>query len=277
MEETTELEASWAQLAPAANELSRLATALKGVAKQLSSSEGYESLTKVEKTLAKLDGLEGGPPALLEEARRAGRLVKTWVDGEWIRRASAFRLELEDHFRDRGLTLVADGGDVCAPPITMRIDGPKDKVDLLHAGEPLKTGIPMVPERVFREREAALNRLRKAQTAPDELADRLLAAYDVLGGGRVKILELHFQLFVGRQTKPSKTSLARSKIKEYPRAQLAFDLAGLLAAPHCLQRGERRIELVPAGATAQQSRMTSIRVVAPDGGPAYYAAMQLAR
>lgn len=278
MAETSGLEVAWAKLAPSVDDLARASGALKRIASQLSRPEGYESLKKVERALDLIDGLDGLPAELLDGSRRAAAPVRAWLDGEWTRRATLFEAELRAYFEERLVPISGGGRVIHAPPVTMRVDGARDRVDLTYAGEDLKGGLPLVPDRVFREREAALQRLRRASTPPDELAEQLLAAYDALGGqssARIRLTKLHFQLFVDRQTVQSRAALTRSKIKEYPRAQFAWDLAGLLAAPHFLRRGARAIELVAATASASDSRSASVRVVAMDGTTESYAAMRV--
>lgn len=278
MDETTDLETAWAQMVPAADRLAKAAATLKKVARALSRAEGYESLKKVEKALAQLEQADAVPPALAAQARAAAEPVREWLQAEWVTRAARFGDDLAAYFEDRGVPLKGAAPRLEAPPLSLRLDGAADRVDLLYAGEPLKEKLPMAPDRVFREREAALTRLRRAQTDPGELADRLLDAYKAVPkdkAGRARLPQLHFQLFIDGQTGPAKASLARNKIKEYPRVQFAWDLAQLLGAPHFLVRGARTLELVAASPSSAASRSTSVLVVTADGSATSFGALKV--
>ena len=164
----------------------------------------------------------------------------------------------------------------------LKIDAARDRVDLLYAGEPLKTRLPMAADRVFRVREAALHGLERRATPPDVLADSILEAYDSLtagAGGRpgrgVPLPKVHFELFVDRQSAQSRATLTKASIKEYPRSQFAWDLAGLLANPHFLERDGRKLELVPASPSAASSRSASIRAFDEQGVERAYALVRV--
>ncbi len=273
MRDTSSLEQTWTNLLPDAAGRARDAATLTRIARTLSRAEGYESLRKVQQALDKLAALERLPAELLEAAQSAAAPVAEWLQEEWARRARDFVAEVRDYFAERAVPLEGEGFSLSSPPLRFQIHPAKDRADILYAGEPVKERLPLVAERLLRERESALQRLIRGSTPPDLMADQLLEAYDTVlrlkearRGSRVRLPEIHFQLFVDRQTAQARQSLVRGKIKEYPRAQFAFDLAGLLAAPGFLERDGRRIELVEASRSLARSRSSSVTVVGPDGG-----------
>ena len=272
MRDTSSLEQTWKNLLPDAAGRARDVTTLTRIARTLSRADGYESLKKVQQALDKLDTLERVPAELLVVARAAAAPVADWLEQEWARRARGFVAEARDYFAERAVPLDGEGFSLSSPPLRFEIHPAQDRADLLYAGEPVKLRLPLVAERLLREREAALQRLTRASTPPDLLADQLLEAYDtvlrlrdVRAGSRVRLPEIHFQLFVDRQTAQARQSLTRGKLKEYPRAQFAFDLSGLLEAPGFLERDGRRIELIEASPSLARSRSSSVTVVGADG------------
>lgn len=278
MESTEHLEAEFEALMPQAAALAKASAILKRVAQGLSRPGGYESLKGVDKALAKLDDLDGVPDDLVVQAHAAAAPVRAWLTQEWDRRALRFVDEARAYFSDRSVALTGDPPDLYAPPVVLRVEAAKDRVDLLYAGEPVKTGLPMAADRIFRERDAVLQRLGKGATSPDVLADQLMAAYDALTetpGARVRLPDIHFQLFVSRQTAQSRTTLTKSRIKEYPRAQFAWDLAGLLAVPHFLTRDGRTLELIQATASAASSRTAAVALVDPDGRSSIHSSLRV--
>lgn len=72
--------------------------------------------------------------------------------------------------------------------------------------------------------------------------------------------DLHFQLFVRRQTAQVRQDPRRSRVKEYPRAQFAWDLATLLEDPSWLHDQAGEIVLHPASDSAARSRATSVLI-----------------
>lgn len=272
MEDTTSLEAAWRGLLAEAAATAKEAAALKRTALALGRTEGYESLKKVQQALAKLENLERVPPSLLEAARAAATPVAAWLEGEWARRARDFVAEARAYFEARSVPLEGEGFRLRCAPIEVEVHASEDRAELLYADETLAARLPLVAERLFREREGALQRLQRGATAPDELADQVIEAYDQVlrlrdgrPGSRVRLPDVHFQLFVDRQTAQARQSLSANRIKEYPRAQFAFDLAGLLASPHFLVREGRTIYFVEAPPSLARSRSASIAVVAMNG------------
>ena len=73
--------------------------------------------------------------------------------------------------------------------------------------------------------------------------DELCRLRDMRPGGRIRLSDLHFQAFVLRQTAQVRQDPRRSRVKEYPRYQLAYDLSLLLADPDAMRRDGRRLLL----------------------------------
>ncbi len=272
MRDTTELEQTWKGILGGAGTRARDAATLKRIATTLSRAEGYESLKRVQQALAKLDSLESLPAEVLAAARGAAEPVTVWLEDEWARRASNFVAEMRDYFAARSVRLEGEGFDLSSPPLAFVVFPAEDRADLIYAGEALKQRLPLVADRLLREREAALLRLQRGATQPDLLAEQLLEAYDTVvrlrearPGARIRLPDVHFQLFVDRQTAQARQSLTRSKLKEYPRAQFAFDLSALIAAPEFLRRDGRTLELIEAPPSLARSRSSSVTVVAGDG------------
>ena len=90
-------------------------------------------------------------------------------------------------------------------------------------------------------------------------------------GGRVRLSDLHFQAFVLRQTASVRQDPRRTRIKEYARYQLAWDLALLLSDPDAMRQDGRRLVLHEASATASRSRTTAVRVDRHPGEPVWFA------
>jgi len=282
VDDTEHLEDGWRTLAADAARLAKDAGALKRTAVALSGPQGYESLKKVQRDLDKLETLEAVPAELLERASVAAAPVREWLGQEWGRRAARFASEVREHFEERAVSVEGEPPRLVAKPLELRIEAAQDRVDLYYAGEPLKTGVPMAPERVFREREAALQRLQRQGTRPDVMAERLIEAYDVLNGraggkpgDRVRLSDLHFQLFVARQSALSRTTLTKGRIKDYARAQFAWDLAALLDVPHFRERDGRRLKLRAPKPSAVGSRTGSITVVRGDGAVEAYGVLRV--
>ena len=272
MRDTTELEDAWRSLARDAAAAARAAGTLNRVTKTLSRAEGYESLKGVQQALAKLAAVSDLPPELLAAAEVAAAPVAAWLEEEWARRAAGFVDEATRYFTERSVPLEVDGFTLASPPLVLEVHPAADRAELMYAGELLKGKLPLVAERLLREREGALARLQRDATPADALADQLIEAYDnvvrlkgLRAGARVRLPDVHFQLFVDRQTSKARQSLTRSALKEYPRAQFAFDLMGLLSAPSFLRREGRTLELVEASPSLARSRSSSVTVVAMDG------------
>ncbi len=273
MNDTEMIEGQWRALQPDAQGLHRAATALNKASKMLASADGYESLPKVRAALAKVEQASALPEALGQRATEALASTQAWLRGEWERRGREVALEAADHFVARGIEARLDGATLVASPFTLVLDAGKDQATIEYGGETVKAKVPLVPAKLFAAWQAASAALGKGETPPERFAELLIeAAEAVIGrgkdgraGARVPLPDVHFELFIRRQTAQARTNPAQGKIKEYPRAQFAWDLARLLAAPHFLQRGRRTIELLPASASAARSRVAAVPVVSESG------------
>jgi hypothetical protein len=269
MDSTASLEEGFAAVLSRAEALAADAAQLRKAARLLSRPEGYESLHRVRRLLDRLDGSPALPEDLRASAEAAGRPVRDWLAAEWARRAHGVAAETVEHFAGRGVAASVDGLVIGAPPLTLRIEAEKDRASVEYAGEAVIGNAPLVPQRLFAAWQAAQARLRRDEVPPELFGDALIAAYGRVApraGARVPLPDLHFDLFVGRQTAQVKSSPQAGKIKEYPRFQFAWDLARLIEAPAFLQRGERRIEIFEASPSAARSRTGSVLVPGVAGG-----------
>ncbi|MCK6528649.1 hypothetical protein L6R50_14190 [Myxococcota bacterium] len=273
MRSTVTIEDEWKELVAEADALAAAATALRRTTRLLARPDGYDSLPKVARALDGIEKATALPESLRDRAADAARSARTWLDAEREIRARGFAREAVEHFRARGVGAVQDGLEISAPPCGIRFDPARDRAEVHHAGEPVIEGVPLVPERIFAAWQSAQARLAAGETPPERFADLLIGAYDRIvardregrAGPRVPLPEVHFEMFVGRQTAQARTSPTQGRIKEYPRFQFAWDLARLLDSPEFHARGARRIEILPASPSASKSRSASVLVVGEDG------------
>jgi len=273
MRSTAMIEEGWRGLVAESDALAAAAAKLRRTARQLARPEGYDSLPKVARALDGVESAQALPGSLRDRVAAAARSARDWMKAEREGRAREFARAAVEHFTGRGVEAVLNGLEIAAPPCVIRFDPAKDRAAVDHAGEPLVEGVPLVPERLFSAWQAAQARLAAGETPPERFADLLIEAYDKVGardpgrraGARIPLPDVHFEMFVGRQVGQARTSPTRSRIKEYPRAQFAWDLARLMDAAEYQVRGDRRIELIAASASASKSRTSSVSVVAEDG------------
>lgn len=256
----------FASLTDDAATLTKSAKALLRITRSLSKPEGYESLKKLQRDLALLRDLTLDPGDLLARAQAAAEVAGGWLDSEWDRRAASFADELAEYFTAREVAIEADGLALRAAPLAIRLVPAADRALLTYAGETVRDGLPLRASRIYDEWRRAEARLARESTAPSDFADALIAAYDTQrlvkkrqGPARIRLSEIHFQLFVGRQTFAVQQDPRKSRVKEYPRYQFAWDLAALLESPDLLERAGRTIEVLPAAETAARSRGASVR------------------
>lgn len=252
------------------------------IVKTLSTPEGYEKLRKLEHDLAQLDLLAMIPPHLLEAAGPSAENARNWLEEEWNHRASAFAEELRRYLSDRAIPAVVSGHEVVMHPFLLTLEPAKDRTQLIYAGEPIGKILPLSCQSVLKAYSDALSLLERNQTPPEVFADELLEAYGetctlkgVRSGGRVRLPDLHFTLFVKRQTSNVRSDPRKGRIKEYPRYQFAWDIALLLQNPAWLNRREKSIVFHPAAASASRSRADSIRVVSGKGEDTILGTMQV--
>jgi hypothetical protein len=280
--DTTELRETWLRLKPEVERVAKEAKTLSSVAKRLVSDEGYEALKKVQKDIASVESLTLRADGLMDSVSDALVPVRTWLEEEWTRRATLFAEELHRFFADREVELTGTPPVMEAGPVAIEFDTRQDQARVLYAGEPVRERIPLAPHRIFREWQTACQTLERNLTSPDELFDAVVTAYeqvcrlkDIKMGARVRLPDLHFQLFVNRQTVQVKQDPRKSRLKEYPRYQFVYDLAHLMASTGGLARGGRTLELHVAARSAAESRSASIHMPDGRGGWTYYSDLQV--
>jgi len=200
--------------------------------------------------------------------------VKEWLDNEWGRRASTVGKDIRNWFEERGTPLRRRGDLLYRFPAAIRIDARNDRAEILHAGEVVKDKVPLAPDRVFKEWEKARDLLERNATAPDSFADELRKAYGdhirLRGwrpGRQVRLLDVHFRVFVGRQTAQVRQDPRRSRVKEYPRFQFAWDLGRMLEDPD-VERDD--LEFITARAGTLDNRTACVKVDFAEGKEVAY-------
>jgi hypothetical protein len=275
-------QADFRAIAPQASILSRNARACDAVARKLSKPEGFGDLKALRRDLEKLEGVTLEVGDLLDRAKAAGAEARQWMSGEWERRAQEFAGELIAHLVVRGLKTGDAENGVRAHPFSISLDTAEDRAELTFAGEVIGKAVPLDAERIYRAYVDGLAQLEREQTPPDVFADLLMEAYgdallkrtSVREGARIRLPEVHFALFVRRQTAAAKSDPRRSRLKEYPRCQFAWDLSLLQRHADWLSRDGRRIVLHVASPSAR-GRADSVLVLAPDGTEVALGDMQL--
>lgn len=270
---TESMEGLWKGVRAAVAPMKRDAVMLDRLAETLSRSDGYESLAKIERMLDQLDGATALDPAVLERARAAAAPTREWLHAEWDRRGREVVTEVADCFLGRGVPVAIDGARLVAGPFGILIEATRDQGTIEFLGETVAGPIPLVPQRIFAAYESARVGLQRGETPPETMADPFIIAADAVSrrrndgktGMRVLLPELHFELFIARQSVHGRNNPSKSKLKEYSRAQFCWDLGRLREATHFLTRGTRVIELFPALAAAAKNRTTSVAVVAAGG------------
>ena len=265
MPTTAKLIDQWLDLLPDAKRVASEAGAIHRITRRLASYEGYEALRKLQSDLDKVADTELEVGSLVSRVRAVADSVGGWLENEWDRRAAGVAEEIAQFFVERQVEVEADVGGVYAPPLDILIDPRNDRACLTYADEPVKDRVPLASARVFREWENALARLRRDTIPPEQLAGLLVDAYDhvvrlrgLRPGGRARLPDVHFQMFMRRQSAQVRQDPRRSRIKEYPRYQFAWDLAFLLDEPSWLETPDLRIVLHEASETAARSRSSSI-------------------
>ena len=266
---TTDLRNDWQSLVPEATLIAKEAKLLQRVASRLSTPEGYEALKRLSKDLETLAELTLTPNGLIDRAQAAAVPVRDWLAQEWRRRSVEFAGELRTYFADRELEVAGDPPLLSLPPFELELHAEKDRATLRFSGEAVQDGIPLSTERIFREWGKARAQLERRSTAPDELIELLHEAYeqvrllkDLKPGGRVRLSDAHFQAFVLRQTAAVRQDPRAGRIKEYPRAQFAWDLVRLQSeTPTPLRtRSGQVLEFQQASLAAAKSRTESVRL-----------------
>ncbi|MFH1531425.1 MAG: hypothetical protein ABIK09_11920 [Pseudomonadota bacterium] len=280
--DTTELRERWLELKPRVDSIAKESAILRRLTTRLGSEDGYEALKKLQKELAVLETITLESDGLVDGIRDAAAPVRAWLDTEWARRSTQFAEDLYGFFAEREVTLDGVAPVFEAGPVTLEFDALQDKAQVLYAGEVVLDRIPLAPPRIFREWQRACGLLERGQTPPDIFFSALLDAYrevcaakGLRPGARVRLPDIHFQLFVARQTAQVRQDPRKGRLKEYPRYQFAYDLAGLLASPAGLIRGGTALTLNVAARSAAESRSASIRMKNEGGGWTYYGDLQV--
>lgn len=245
------------------------ASVFRRIVTLLSKPEGYEQLKKLEHELGQLDSFVYLPEEMMSAAKKAAGDAREWLVSEWHRRASVFTQELEGYLNDRAMQVEIEGDEVKVRPFVLTLNPKEDRADLTYAGEVIGKPLPLSSHAIHKAILGAQALMEKNQTPPESFADELIAAYEdacnLRGtriGGRVRLPDVHFSMFARRQTSLVRSDPRKSRIKEYPRYQFAWDLGLLMAHPDWLDRGGRRIVFHPASTTAAKGKADSIIVSA---------------
>lgn len=262
----SELRTRWRELLPAAEGLAKGAKVLHQAARRLSSTEGYEALKKVQKDLEKLQALSLPTEETLRRAQEAAHQVQQWLDNEWERRAREFSEELVRFFEERHVPAHREGMSIFAGTLEIAVVAAKDMARVLYLGEEVEKA-PLTCEKVFKAWQKARERLEKDHTSPQTLLGLLETAYDEQcrlqgksAGTRVRLSDLHFQLFVLRQTPQVRQDPRKTRCKEYPRYQFAYDLSMLVERGLEISWHGRQLVFHQASKTAAGSRASSVMV-----------------
>jgi len=279
---TSTLRETWIGLKTEVDQVAREAATLRRVAHKLGAPEGYEALHKLQKDLQAVTSLDLQADVLMAKVKEAAADVDGWLEQEWARRSSQFGQDLRRYFADREIKLTGAAPVLECKPLSIQFDTRADAAHILYAQEVIKEKIPLAPERVFKEWQAAQQRLVRDATEPGTLFNLILTAYEqvqklkgVSPGGRVRLRDLHFQLFVDRQVGPVKLDPRKSRLKEYPRYQFLYDLSQLLNGQGGLARGNQRLVLHVAAKSAAESRSTSVMVEDGRGGWTHFSDIQV--
>lgn len=261
MMERTELTELWRAQLPRVEEVHTAAKAWRTAAKLLTRAEGYDGLSRLQKVLDKADASALPDPQLQERLAAVSTATRAWLDAEWTRRAEEIGLELEVYFAHRGVPVVLTGDVLAAGALHIRIEPRADRATLCFADEEVRARVPLAPERLYREWEAALGRLERAGTEPTAFAEELVTAYGTTAraGARVPLPRVHFAMFVARQPARARQDPRKGRLRDYPRAQFAWDLHQWLEAGAPTPPGGE-IEVLDASTSAARSARTSVRV-----------------
>lgn len=267
MSSTLELRETWKELLPEINRIAKEAAGLKTVARRLSSLEGYDALKKVQKDLERVQSLVIEPQEVLARSREALVPVGSWLDEEWTRRTADFAEDLFACFKDREVNLNGHAPDLKAGPLTIHIDTRGDQASLLYGDDVVRGRLPLGPERIFRQWKLACDALDKNSTAPRDLLAQMYDAYkDVLAlsgqtqGRRIRLPDVHFQMFVKRQTAQVKQDPRKSRVKEYPRYQFAYDVGRMVREGVFMLDNGIEAVLHTAQKNAASSRSSSVQL-----------------
>jgi hypothetical protein len=256
------------------------ASAFFRIVRGLSTVDGCADLKRVERSLQKLAAMRLDPGNLADGAMLAAEDASKWLSEEWQRRAALFGEELSRYLTERSIPAVLSSERVYARPFYIQIDGNRDRAELTFAGEPVGKPVPLSSPVVYRAYTDAEKQLKRGETRPEQFAEELVEGYRdacklraAREGARVRLPDVHFALFVRRQTAAVRSDPRSRKILEYPRYQFAWDLGLLQEHPKWLER--HHIKLHEASDTAARGKANSVRLVARDGGDTVFGDMQV--
>jgi len=271
---TSELKEPWKEIFNAAQALHKQAGQLKNTAKKLASQDGYDSLKKLSKMLEKMEALELPDEELMTQTRAATQKVQNWLETEWDRRAQEFSTDLIAYFQERDVPAESQDMVVAVHPFTLEVKADKDKVFIYYLGEEVDKA-PLSCEKVFKQWQKSRDSLEKNDTPPQALLDHLERAYEEqirlqekAAGTRFRVSDIHFRLFILRQTAQVRQDPRKSKVKEYPRYQFAYDLGLLLEQRGdnlTIETDDKRLTFHQASKSAAQSRSASMQVDVGEG------------
>jgi hypothetical protein len=278
---TADLREKWTPLLPEIDQVAKSAKTLRTIAHRLATEKGYEALLKVQKDLEAMDALAISPDKAIEDAREALVPVREWLSEEWTRRAADFAEDLSTCFKDREVTLTGHAPDMSAGPLVIRLDISHDKAALLYGGEIVRDRLPLVPEQIFRHWTQARDALDKKSSLPEGMIKELRVAYeDVLKlsghpfGRRARLSDVHFQMFVRRQSAQLRQDPRKNRVKDYPRYQFTYDLGRLIRGDALKTSDGKEVVIHPALKTAAASRSASIALEDGRGGFTPYSDLQ---
>jgi len=238
------------------------------IVKKLSTSDGFADLKSVGKALQKLGDVRLDAGDLAAHATSAAEDASAWLGEEWQRRSTRFADELTRYLTERTIRAVATGDRVEAPPFAVEIRGQQDKAQLTYAGEDVGKPVALSAPVIYRAYTETEKLLKRNETRPEQFATDLVEAYRSAlllregRGPRIRLPEVHFALFILRQTPAVRSDPRAGKIKQYPRYQFAWDLGLLRESRNWCQR--HHIVLHEANA-ASRARADSVRLVVGDG------------
>jgi hypothetical protein len=266
------LQTEFGDLLPTTKPFAKDAAALHKLVANLAGDDGYAKLKSLSSDLDRLDALRLELGDTLERARATAVDARKWLAKEWKHRAASFATELATHLGERGITTEVKDGGVQAAPFFITLDAAKDSARVTYGGEPVGKATALDCERVYRAYVAALQLLERGQTLPETFADTLIEATAEANarkggqpGSKIRLPDVHFALFIRRQTTAVRSDPRKGKVKEYPRYQFLWDLGLLVRDEGWLKRGETTITLFAPSANAAKSRADSVRVPGVDG------------
>lgn len=229
--------------------------------RELSDLIGKGDLTKANKLLAQLQGLQN-PPLPNDEAAAT---VKSWCANEERQRPLKFGKQLRDAAEAAGVPfqqLGASPPTMRLDPFTVELDFKKGEAELSFSRLELAT-VPLDPDQILRERARLLASLETADFEPAEYLKNVFEAYRrTLGsqglkwGERVDLVELLPELAFLQQSERFRKDPTREAFKPYGKVRFAYDLARLRRARQLEHQGARlTLGTATLGSTRQKDRV----------------------